>query len=54
MFQNPVGQPVGDQFDGADFLIGAGVHLFQHLTGNFGLVVVMQPLVNAGNGFDVG
>ena len=53
MLQHSVRQSMSDQFDRADLLIGTGIHFFQHLTGNFSLVVVVQLLVYTGDGFDV-
>jgi hypothetical protein len=51
--QDPVGQPVGNQFHRAIFIHRAVIHLFDHLPGDLPLAVVMETAVDAGNRFYV-
>ena len=43
---------MGHQFHGTHVISGAGIHSFQHITGDFGLMVMVQILVDTGHRFD--
>ena len=46
LLQNLLDQAVGHQFNRTDFFHGAGIHGFQHLSGDLCLAVVMQPSIH--------
>ena len=54
MLQNPMGQPVSHQFNGADGFPCGWIHGFQHLSGDFSLGMIVQVPVDTSHGFDIG
>lgn len=50
--QHPVRRAMGDQLNRTDFFCSAFVHHFNHLAGEFSVIVVVKPLIHTGNGSD--